>query len=282
MSSVTKVGSSGISLSGGQRQRLVLARAVYACKDVVMLDDIFSGLDADTEEHISRNLFAKGGLFRRLGTTVLLVTHAVHRLSYADHIIVMQSGGSIAEQGSLEKLKANGGYVTLLNTEYKESADSATEPEQRETNEAQRADSDHSNQAGAVGEEVTRQDGDLGLYLYYLGSVYWASSVLWLGLFLFSGVSSNLSELLVNIWMDSLEKTGSSVNAFYIGLYGMLSIITTGGLAGGAYHYFLFFAPRSAESLHERLLESVIHAPVSFFTSVDIGTITNRYLILSY
>jgi ATP-binding cassette subfamily C (CFTR/MRP) protein 1 len=42
------VGSAGISLSGGQKQRLALARAVYAKKEVVVLDDIFSGLDAES------------------------------------------------------------------------------------------------------------------------------------------------------------------------------------------------------------------------------------------
>lgn len=66
----TKVGSSGISLSGGQKQRLALARAVYARKSVILLDDILSGLDAETEEHIFKSLFARKGLFRRMGTTV--------------------------------------------------------------------------------------------------------------------------------------------------------------------------------------------------------------------
>lgn len=44
----TQVGSAGISLSGGQKQRLSLARAVYAKKELVILDDVFSGLDAET------------------------------------------------------------------------------------------------------------------------------------------------------------------------------------------------------------------------------------------
>lgn len=269
------MGSGGISLSGGQKQRLALARAVYACKDVVLLDDIFSGLDADTEEHVFKSLFARGGLFRRLGTTVLLATHAVHRLSHADHIITMGSQGVIAEQGTLEDLKTGGGYVTLLKAQYKDQTNAEPSARQQKNSKAALADSDKRN-IDTIEEELTRQNGDFSLYWYYFGSVHWASSAFWMSLFLLSGVASKLSGLFVKIWVGSLEENGSTVNSFYLGLYALLSILTTAAIMGGGYHYFLFFVPRSAESLHERLLKSVMHAPLSFFTSVDTGTTTNR------
>ena len=126
----TKVGSSGISLSGGQKQRLALARAVYACRNIIILDDILSGLDADTEEHVFKSLFAGKGLFRRLGTTVLLSTHAVYRLSYGDHVVAMKRDGSIAEQGTLEELKASAGYLTLLRAQYKDLASDEISPQE--------------------------------------------------------------------------------------------------------------------------------------------------------
>lgn len=241
-----------------------------------MLDDIFSGLDADTEEHVFKSLFARGGLFRRLGTTVLLATHAVHRLSYADHIVAMDSQGSIAEQGTLEELKAGGGYVTLLKAQYKDQADAEMNPRQQKATKAAVVDSDQGNEINAMEEELTRQSGDFSLYLYYFGSVHWTSSAFWLTCFLLEGVSAKLSELFVNLWVSSLEKNGSAVNPFYLGIYALLSMLTSILLVGGAYHYILFFAPRSAESLHERLLKSVMHAPLSFFTLVDTGTTTNR------
>ncbi len=50
----TMIGSRGISLSGGQKQRLALARAVYSKAEILILDDVFSGLDNDTEELIFR------------------------------------------------------------------------------------------------------------------------------------------------------------------------------------------------------------------------------------
>lgn len=72
----TFVGSRGSKLSGGQKQRISLARALYARKELVLLDDVLSALDGKTEEMIVQRLFGADGLFRKLGTTVVLVTHA--------------------------------------------------------------------------------------------------------------------------------------------------------------------------------------------------------------
>lgn len=51
-----------------------LARAVYARRDVVILDDVLSGLDATTENYIFHNLIGAGGLLRGLGSTILLAS----------------------------------------------------------------------------------------------------------------------------------------------------------------------------------------------------------------
>jgi len=53
-----------------------LARAVYARRNLIILDDVLSALDATTERHIVDNLIGPHGLFKELGATVLLITHA--------------------------------------------------------------------------------------------------------------------------------------------------------------------------------------------------------------
>jgi len=70
----TPIGSQGISLSGGQSQRIALARAIYARKEVVILDDVLSGLDADTENRVFHNLLGMKGLLRKHNTTVLIAS----------------------------------------------------------------------------------------------------------------------------------------------------------------------------------------------------------------
>ncbi|KAJ5280064.1 hypothetical protein N7478_005436 [Penicillium angulare] len=274
----TKVGSSGISLSGGQKQRLALARAVYSQRQVVVLDDVFSGLDADTEERIFNKLLSKQGLFRKMGTTVLLATHAVHRLAYADLVIAMDTHGTISEQGSLADLEKNGGYVALLKARYRaDSSDDDENPQEPSSVRLATAGLEDNTEIEVVAEELTRQNGDFALYSYYIRSVHWASTAFWMFCFIFCGVAIKMGEFLISFWTDSVSGHGRSSDSFYLGLYGMLATISTIGLIAGGYHHIIYFASMSAQSLHGRLVHSVMNAPLSFFTSTDIGTTINRF-----
>ena len=53
-----------------------LARAIYSRKELVILDDILSGLDAATEEEVFASVLGRKGLLRQQGTTVILATNA--------------------------------------------------------------------------------------------------------------------------------------------------------------------------------------------------------------
>ncbi|KAJ5778148.1 ABC transporter integral membrane type 1 [Penicillium odoratum] len=74
----TIISSGGTALSGGQKQRLALARALYAKKKLLILDDITSGLDAVTAQQITHNVFGLDGVCRRHGISVLLTGHDVY------------------------------------------------------------------------------------------------------------------------------------------------------------------------------------------------------------
>lgn len=70
------IGSKGITLSGGQKQRVAIARAVYSRNSIIIFDDVFSGLDATTEELIFSRLLGPQGLLRKGSITVIIATHA--------------------------------------------------------------------------------------------------------------------------------------------------------------------------------------------------------------
>jgi ABC-type protease/lipase transport system fused ATPase/permease subunit len=110
----TNIGSNGITLSGGQRQRVSLARALYLHTDLLIFDDVFSGLDADTEDQVFQRVFGTEGLLKRRKTTTLLCTHSIRHLPFADHIVALGQDGTIAEQGAFKQLTENNGYIQSL------------------------------------------------------------------------------------------------------------------------------------------------------------------------
>ena len=54
---LTEIGEKGINLSGGQKARVSLARAVYAERDIVLMDDPISALDANVKKKIYKEVF---------------------------------------------------------------------------------------------------------------------------------------------------------------------------------------------------------------------------------
>lgn len=97
----TEMGDRGVMLSGGERQRAALARAFLKNADMWILDEPSSALDIKTEQHIHRSLQeAKGE------KTILIVSHRLSTIKYADHIVVLDEG-RVVEQGSFSELLAH-------------------------------------------------------------------------------------------------------------------------------------------------------------------------------
>ncbi|GAB6029961.1 hypothetical protein CHUAL_005656 [Chamberlinius hualienensis] len=110
----TEIGEKGINLSGGQKQRVSLARAVYSDKDVYLLDDPLSAVDAHVGKHIFENVIGPHGVLKR--KTRILVTHGITYLPQVDVIIVLNDG-SISEVGSYKELLAKkGAFAEFLMT----------------------------------------------------------------------------------------------------------------------------------------------------------------------
>ena len=84
----TEIGERGVNLSGGQRQRVSLARALFADRPIILLDDSLSAVDVDTERMIIEKLLCGAWASK----TRILVTHRLSVLPFVDRIFVMEDG----------------------------------------------------------------------------------------------------------------------------------------------------------------------------------------------
>lgn len=101
--------SVGHRLSTGEWQRLALARALLRDgRDLLILDEPSSGLDAEAEYQIHQTLRT-----HRAGSTNVLISHRMGAVRDADHIVVIVDG-TVAEEGNHDQLMALGGEYARL------------------------------------------------------------------------------------------------------------------------------------------------------------------------
>ncbi|MBF0280134.1 MAG: ABC transporter ATP-binding protein [SAR324 cluster bacterium] len=100
----TLVGEQGILLSGGQKQRLSLARAMYTPCKLLILDNVLSAVDYETERFLLQQIFEK-----MQAQSILIVSHRVSVLEQVDQILILDQG-EITERGSHEELLTRSKY----------------------------------------------------------------------------------------------------------------------------------------------------------------------------
>lgn len=106
----TVLGERGVTLSGGQRQRTSISRAIARRPQILILDDVLSAVDTQTESAIMGKLQPV-----MKDRTCLFVSHRVSTLRYTDEIIVIEEG-RITQRGTHDELVKQAGYYSELNT----------------------------------------------------------------------------------------------------------------------------------------------------------------------
>jgi ATP-binding cassette, subfamily B, bacterial len=113
-----------VLLSGGQWQRIALARAfLRGGRDLLILDEPSSGLDAEAEYEIHSGLRS-----HRQGRTSVLISHRLNAIREADHIVVL-ADGAVTEQGDHQALMALSGTYARLFTLQAQGFAEGTTPE---------------------------------------------------------------------------------------------------------------------------------------------------------
>ncbi|KAM0248820.1 hypothetical protein ACHAQJ_009306 [Trichoderma viride] len=284
----TKIGSQGVALSGGQKKRVALARALYLESDLLMIDDIFSGLDADTEDGVFRKAFGQDGLVRRRDATAIVCTHSVRHLPFADHIIALGEDGSIVEQGSFQDLVVNERYVHGLGVKTLANANTqkTTEPllDSTETSEERAGSSplmristaDSSAPSSIYG--ASRPVTDATVYKYYANSMNLPILFFFILCGFAAGFFFNFPQVWLSYWSaDAMAHYVSHTRAYWVGLYALWLLLCLVCLGTICWVVFIIIIRQSGTTLHYRLLRTVTSAGLRFFTKTDAGIVTNLF-----
>nr|XP_014335662.1 PREDICTED: multidrug resistance-associated protein 4 isoform X2 [Bos mutus] len=254
---LTVIGHGGITLSEGQKARVSLARAVYQDADIYLLDDPLSIVDAE----VSRHLFEQCICQALREKITILVTHQLQYLKAASQILILENGKMVQEGTYSEFVKSWVYFDTLLKKENEEAEPSPGPGTLSLRNRTSSESSVQSQQASTpLLKDAAPEGQDVAYVLQDWWLAYWANeqSALY-GMVYGKG---NITVVLDPVW--------------YFQTY---SVLTVGTVLFGITRSLLLFyiLVNSSQILHNKMLESILRAPVLFFDRNTIGGILNRF-----
>ncbi|KAG6656039.1 ABC transporter C family member 10-like isoform X2 [Carya illinoinensis] len=276
---LTEIGERGVNLSGGQKQRLQLARALYQNADIFLLDDPFSALDAQT----AMSVFNEYYLGALSGKTVLLVTHQVDFLPAFDSVLLLLDGEILLE-GPYQRLVASSKEFLDFVNAHKEMAGSERlaavcsshrcETSSRDITKTYVEKQSKDDKCDQLIKQEERERGDTGFkpYRQYLnlnkGFLFFSVAALFHLLFA-------IGQILQNSWMAATVDN-PHVNRLRLVLVYMLIGFASILFLLGRSLCTVALGLKSSESLFSQLLDSLFHAPMSFYDSTPLGRILSR------
>ncbi|KAI0152155.1 abc transporter [Hypoxylon sp. NC0597] len=278
---LTHVGEQGSSLSGGQKQRISLARALYSPSSMLLLDDIFSALDAHTTLRVYERCFRSGLLNDR---TVILVTHFATAIDDAKMMVSLDQGKvsftRISPKCPSDDTKsywtAHEAEVVVDNT----SRSIASTPgeilmhdELADSNFHDAIPNEAQNEEKKASGRVPRSfivkymllfggypAAVLAIFNTFLVQMAYFSITFWLSIW--TGLSTH----------DDYSSKAIPYLLIYIGT--VMAFISLQVLNNYIYQRGGW---KAAKTMHERLVTAILHAPISWYDNTPVGRIINRF-----
>lgn len=290
---LTEVGANGINLSGGQRWRITFARALYSRSATLVLDDIFSAVDA----HVGRHLLTHGLLGSLAeGRTRILATHHEELVLSATSYIVRLSGNngsSYARTTSQTPRSIDRAVFTApTSTTTGGGTSTASSSQTSETLQNVQLDPVAPPKPAKFVEDEVRERGHIKWQVYkaYMiaagGFSFWTTA---LGVFALAQGALLGRGWLVKLWAeqsiptsqgeadpsDPVSTAGDHLY-FYLGGYLMVSLIAA-VLAGVKFIFFCHGSIEASRQLFESFTTTVLRAPLRWLDTVPQGRILNRF-----
>ena len=114
-------------LSGGQKQRLSIARALLTPSDLIIMDNVLSAVDYETERNILKAVFCHINQ-----KSLLVVSHRISALENMDEILVMEQGQIVARGTHSQLLASSSYYRETWELQQYNSPVQHTDPKSRE------------------------------------------------------------------------------------------------------------------------------------------------------
>ena len=276
----TEIGEKGITMSGGQKQRLNIARAIYQRKEIVLMDDPLSAVDAHVGRHIFDNAIC--GLLR--GKCRVLATHQLQVLNKCDRIIWMDEGFIQAIDTFDNLMATSETFRTLMATtsvqdqeEEEEAADKVAD------NMAKKKAMMMKKKKAALAKKGTglmqvEERAEAGVPWSLYGAYMKASgSVLNHPFAVFLLILAQGANIVTSLWLSWwIDNRWGFKQGAYIGTYATL------GVSQALFMYlFATGLAWSGTAASKRMLYAamtrILHAPMSFFDTTPLGRITNRF-----
>ncbi|KAK2954099.1 Multidrug resistance-associated protein [Blattamonas nauphoetae] len=265
----TAIGEKGVNMSGGQKARIQLARSIYSDKDIIILDDPLSAVDA----HVGRYLMDEciSGVLK--GKTVILMTNQLQFLDRADKVICLENGRIIA-QGTYEEIREQG----VNFDEFIITTDKKADKKKQKAKEAKKEEETDENNAKQILTEEEQTTGGIKFssYVKYMRTLMPLGLVL---LFLLFVVGVEALNPVSSWWLGKIGSVTAFTNISFwwkIAIYGFLTIASFLLLIIRGF-FSAAGVGRSARINHDRLLNNVMDCPSSFFDTTPLGRILNRF-----
>ncbi|XP_059310593.1 ABC transporter C family member 4-like, partial [Lycium ferocissimum] len=288
----TEIGERGINLSGGQKQRIQLARAVYQDCDIYLLDDIFSAVDAQTGSEIFKEC-VRGALKDK---TVVLVTHQVDFLHNADHILVMRDG-KIVQSGKYEELlelgsdfgdlvAAHGNSMELVENSTGASGENLPQtPHQLTPKSPQKSQDEANGESSSIDQQpkgssklIDDEERETGHINFDVYKQYCTEAFGWWGVaaVVIISIIWQGSTMLSDYWLAYETSTDHIFNpSLFIDVYSSIAGICCIFVVARSF-LVTFLGLKTAQRFFDQILDSILHAPMSFFDTTPSGRILSR------
>ncbi|CCW68250.1 unnamed protein product [Phytomonas sp. Hart1] len=284
----TEIGEKGVNLSGGQKARVSLARAVYAEREMYLLDDPLSALDA----HVSERVFTECILDRLAGKTRILTTHQWHTVEKSDHVIVLEDR-RVAFSGERAEFMESEMYRRIVTRSVEEDKKNHKKEMSRKDQVSEEnvmngvidaAPNDHADRQSSKvdadrGRLVTEEEKSKGSVYWrtYMEYAFFCGGKHFVSLIIVMFVITEILNVSASVWLSFWSTNHFHMEqSSYLALYIVFIIL---GLGVTPLRFTMIFnaARHGSINMHRAMLRGLSICTMGFFDSTPLGRILNRF-----